>query len=92
MLENLHKVLKKSDFWDRNKDTIINSRQRFIINKLFDGFDGKLQSSKWAKITKCSADTALRDIKDLIEKGILKQVESGGRSTNYELIEEWKIQ
>ena len=63
----------------------MNSRQRLILNKLFDGFDGKLKTSKWAKITKCSADTALRDIKDLIDKGILKQEKSGGRSTNYEL-------
>jgi Fic family protein len=58
-----------------------------MLNKLLDGFDGKLKTSKWAKIAKCSADTALRDIKDLIGKGILKQEESGGRSTNYELIE-----
>lgn len=56
-----------------------------MINKLFDGFDGKLKSSKWAKITKCSTYTALRDIKDLINKGILKQEREGGRSTNYEL-------
>ena len=56
-----------------------------MLNKILDGFDGKLQSSKWAKITKCSPDTALRDIKDLIEKGILKQEKQGGRSTNYEL-------
>ena len=55
-------------------------------NKLLDGFDGK-KTSKWAKIAKCSADTALRDIKDLIEKGILKQEKSGGRSTNYGLID-----
>jgi Fic family protein len=58
-----------------------------VLNRLLDGFDGKLKTSKWAKIAKCSADTALRDIKDLIEKNILKQEESGGRSTNYELIE-----
>lgn len=83
----MQKVLYKSEFWDKHKDTIINNRQRLMLNKLLDGFDGKLKSSKWAKITKCSADTALRDIKDLIEKGILKQEESGGRSTNYELIE-----
>ena len=56
-----------------------------MLNKLFDGFEGKLKSSKWAKITKCSQDTALRDIKDLIEKGILETEKSGGRSTNYEL-------
>jgi Fic family protein len=53
--------------------------------KLLDGFEGKLKSSKWAKIAKCSPDTALRDIKDLIEKGILQQEKAGGRSTNYEL-------
>lgn len=87
----LQRVLKKADFWDRNKEKILNSRQRLILNKLFDGFEGKLQSSKWAKIAKCSADTALRDIKDLIEKGILKQEESGGRSTNYELTDEWRL-
>lgn len=87
----LQRVLKKADFWDRNKETILNSRQRLILNKLFDGFEGKLQSSKWAKIAKCSADTALRDIKDLIEKGILKQEESGGRSTNYELTDDWRL-
>ena len=84
--ETLKRVLQKSDFWDIHKETILNSRQRLMLNKLLDGFDGKLKSSKWAKIAKCSADTALRDIKDLIEKGILRQEESGGRSTNYELI------
>jgi Fic family protein len=81
----IQKVLHKAEFWDKHKETIINGRQRLMLNKLIDGFDGKLKSSKWAKITKCSPDTALRDIKDLIEKGILKQEESGGRSTNYEL-------
>ena len=89
--ETLKGVLIKANFWDKHKETTLNSRQRLILNKLFDGFDGKLKSSKWAKITKCSADTALRDIKDLIEKGILKQEESGGRSTNYELTEEWRM-
>jgi Fic family protein len=85
--ETLKRVLNKAEFWDNHKETILNSRQRFMLNKLLDGFDGKLKTSKWAKIAKCSADTALRDIKDLIGKGILKQEESGGRSTNYELIE-----
>lgn len=56
-----------------------------MLNKLLDGFEGKLQSSKWAKITKTSTDTALRDIRDLIDKGILQQKNEGGRSTNYEL-------
>ena len=79
------KILRKTEFWNKHEDTLINERQRLILNKLFDGFEGKLKSSKWAKITKCSADTALRDIKDLISKGILQQEHSGGRSTNYEL-------
>ena len=83
--ETLKNVLQKSEFWDRHNETELNSRQRLMLNKLLDGFDGKLKTSKWAKIAKCSTDTALRDIKDLIEKGILKQEESGGRSTNYEL-------
>jgi Fic family protein len=83
--QTMQKVLFKSGFWENHKETVINSRQRLMLNTLLDGFDGKLKSSKWAKITKCSPDTALRDIKDLIEKGILKQETSGGRSTNYEL-------
>jgi Fic family protein len=87
--ETLKRVLQKADFWDKNKETVLNSRQRLMLNKLFDGFEGKLKTSKWAKITKSSSDTALRDIKDLIKKGILQQVESGGRSTNYELTETW---
>ncbi|MEN0004006.1 MAG: Fic family protein [Bacteroidota bacterium] len=81
----IERVLRKTRFWDIHKETALNSRQRLMLNKLLDGFKGKLKTSKWAKITKCSQDTALRDIKDLIAKGILKQEESGGRSTNYEL-------
>lgn len=88
--ESLKRILIKTEFWDKHKETKLNSRQRLILNKLFDGFEGKLKSSKWAKITKCSTDTALRDIKDLIEKGILVQDKSGGRSTNYELTIEWR--
>jgi len=84
--KNIEKVLIKADFWDKHKNTELNSRQRLMLNKLLDGFKGKLKTSKWAKITKCSQDTALRDIKDLMKKGILKQEKSGGRSTNYELI------
>lgn len=84
--ESLTRVLQKSAFWDRHQATDLNGRQRLMINKLWDGFEGKLKTSKWAKMTKSSQDTALRDIKDLIEKGILKQEASGGRSTNYELI------
>lgn len=58
-----------------------------MLNKLFDGFEGKLQTSKWAKIAKTSSDTALRDIKDLVEKGILQQTPEGGRNANYELVD-----
>jgi Fic family protein len=83
--EAMSQVLRKSDFWERNKETELNSRQRLMLNKLLDGFDGKIKSSKWAKIAKCSPDTALRDIKDLIKKGILRHEKSGGRSTSYEL-------
>lgn len=85
--ETVKRILDKTHFWDKHKETILNSRQRLLLNKLLDGFDGKLKTSKWAKIAKCSADTALRDIKDLIEKGILKQETAGGRSTNYELVD-----
>lgn len=83
----LQKVISKASFWQTHEQTSLNERQRLMLNKLLDGFEGKLKSSKWAKITKCSSDTALRDIKDLVEKGILKQEEQGGRSTNYLLIE-----
>lgn len=85
--ETLKRILYKTEFWDKHKETILNSRQRLMLNKLLDGFEGKLRTSKWAKITKCSADTALRDIKDLIDKGILEPEGSGGRSTNYELVD-----
>lgn len=81
----LQKILCKTEFWKIHENTELNARQRLMLNKLSDGFDGKLKSSKWAKIAKCSPDTALRDIKDLIEKGILRQEQQGGRSTNYAL-------
>ncbi|MBN1373974.1 Fic family protein [Candidatus Dojkabacteria bacterium] len=82
----LTRVLFKADFWQKHIDTAINDRQRKLLNKLMDDFDGKLTSSKWAKIAKCSKDSAVRDINDLIEKGILQKEPAGGRSTNYELI------
>lgn len=78
-------ILRKAEFWRLHEKTPINERQRKVLNMLFDNFEGKLQSSKWAKINKTSSDTALRDIKDLIEKGILQQTNEGGRSVNYEL-------
>ena len=81
------RILRKAEFWTLHENTAINERQRIILNKLFDGFEGKLQTSKWAKITKVSSDTALRDIKDLVEKNILKESKEGGRNTNYELVD-----
>ena len=81
----LLKVLLKADFWNRHSKTIINERQKQVLNQLLDGFEGKLTSMKWAKMTKCSKDTAIRDINDLINKGILQKQTAGGRSTNYKL-------
>jgi Fic family protein len=72
-------------FWKLHEHTPINERQRLMLNKLFDNFEGVLNTAKWAKIGKCSQDTALRDIQDLIEKGILVKSSQGGRSTNYEM-------
>lgn len=83
---SMQNILLKTEFWEKHKAVLINERQRLMINKLFDDFYGKLTTSKWAKITKTSTDTALRDIKDLMEKGILQQEEAGGRSVNYSLI------
>ena len=82
-----HSVLQKTEFWEKHKDTRINERQRKMINMVFDGFDDILTSSKWAKITRTSSDTALRDIQDLIAKDILEQGKAGGRSVSYR----WKI-
>ena len=79
------RIFRKTEFWKIHESTVFNERQRLVLNKIFEGFDGKLKSSKWAKMAKCSPDTALRDIKDLIDKGILRQEGEGGRSTNYEL-------
>jgi Fic family protein len=83
----LANVFKKARFWEACISTSINERQRMVINKLFDAFEGKLTTSKWSKITKCSQDTAWRDINDLIEKGILIKEAAGGRSTSYLLKE-----
>ena len=86
--DTLSSVMRKADFWDRHHDVIFNERQRKLLNLQFDSFFGKLTSSKWAKIAKCSSDTALNDINDLITKGILKKSDEGGRSTNYILVDE----
>jgi Fic family protein len=79
-------IVRKAEFWKKHEHTPLNARQRLLLNKLFDGFEGKLQTSKWAKIAKTSTDTALRDIKDLVEKGILLQTGEGGRNANYVLV------
>ncbi len=79
----LAKILGKAQFWKAHSGTTLNDRQKHVLNKLLDEFKGNLTSSKWAKITKCSPDTALRDIQDLMQKGILVKGTSGGRSTNY---------
>ena len=78
-------VFKRSQFRESHPSGLMNKRQCLMVNKLFDGFQGKLTSSKWAKITKCSHDTALRDILDLIRQGVLVKDPAGGRSTSYSL-------
>lgn len=83
----LSTVFKKARFWERHASAPLNERQRDIINRLLNGFEGKLTSSKWAKLEKCSPDTALRDISDLLERGILTKDAGGGRSTSYSLAE-----
>jgi len=82
---SLAMVLTKAKFWEEHASAIINDRQKLMINKLLDNFFGKLTTSKWAKITKCSQDTALRDIQDLVRKGVLLKEPGGGRSTSYTL-------
>ena len=83
--ETLAVVMEKARFWEKHKATSLNDRQRIMLNKLLDGFDGKLTSSKWGKITKSSHDSALRDINDLVQRGILVKEPGGGRSTSYVL-------
>jgi len=78
-------VLKKARFWERIRDVPLNERQRLIVNRLLDGFEGKLTSSKYAALAKCSQDTAHRDILVLVERRILVQNPEGGRSTSYSL-------
>ena len=82
----LESVLVKARFWKAHAGESFNERQRNVVNLMVDGFEGKLTSSKWAKLTKCSPDTALRDISDLIARKILMKEEAGGRSTSYTLV------
>lgn len=81
----LDAVLSKARFWQRWALIPLNVRQVKLLNRLLDGFEGKLTSSKWAAIAKCSPDTALRDITDLLTRGVLRKTDAGGRSTGYEL-------
>lgn len=84
--ETLNIVLQKVSFWDKHAATPLNERQRFMINKMQEDFFGKLTSSKWAKMMKCSQDTAGRDIQDLLSKNVLFKEDGGGRSTGYGLV------
>ena len=84
--ESLGGILTQARFWEAQAGTPFNSRQQLILNRLLDGFDGKLTSSKWATLAKCSQDTALRDISDLMARRILEKEEAGGRSTSYLLV------
>ena len=84
-VEKTQRAIQKSLFWQEHRTVALNERQIKVINRLWDGFEGKLNTSKWAKMTKTSAATALRDIQDLVDKGILCRAEEGGRSTHYEL-------
>jgi len=82
----LESAKQKAALFDKLKNTVLNKRQNEMINKLIDGFEGKLTTAKWAKICKCSDDTALRDIDDLINKDVLVRSQEGGRSTAYFLV------
>ena len=84
--DTLAAILKKDSFWDAHASNMLNERQVKILNRLLDGFEGKLTSSKWATMNHCSQDTANRDIRDLIDRGILVRGRAGGRSTSYELV------
>ncbi len=82
----LSTILFKAKFWEKLESEKFNDRQKKVLNKLLDGFEGNLTSSKWAKLGKCSQDTAARDIEDLVKRKILKKSAEGGRSTNYFLV------
>lgn len=78
-------VSQRSAFWTRHAGVAFNARQVRVLRRVLIGFEGNLTAAKWAKLSKCSSDTALRDLNDLIEKGVLRRSESGGRSTSYEI-------
>ena len=80
-------VLDKAQFWQRWAGTPLNARQTLVLNRVLDGMEGKLTNAKWAAIGKCSADTALRDINDLLSRGVLARMDGGGRNTAYTLVQ-----
>jgi Fic family protein len=80
-------VLRKAEFWEAQGQEPFNARQRKVLNRLLDGLEGKLTSSKWARMARCSQDTAYRDILDLVKRGVLAKDQAGGRSTSYSLAE-----
>ena len=82
----LANVIARGNFWAAMGHVHFNERQRAMVNRLLEGFEGKLTAAKWAQISKCSHDTALRDINDLISSGVLVRSAPGGRSTSYDLI------
>jgi Fic family protein len=81
----LSHVLLQARFWEKHASVGLNDRQKLMINRMLDGIEGKMSSSKWAKMAKCSKETAIRDIQDLIGKGLLVKEAAGGRSTSYVL-------
>lgn len=84
----LGSILSKAQFWKSMEGISLNERQRAVVSRVLEGFQGNLTTSKWAKLAKCSPDTALRDILDLVEKGVLAKGPEGGRSTRYSLVKE----
>jgi Fic family protein len=87
----LDQVLAKAKFWQRVATIPMNERQIKVLNRLLDGFEGKLTTSKWAALAKCSSDTALRDITELLQHGVFQKTSAGGRSTSYELTSEREL-
>ncbi|TCU52904.1 Fic/DOC family protein [Novosphingobium sp. PhB57] len=87
----LANVMRKARFWDSMVGQSLNDRQQKVLNRVLNGFEGKLTNAKWAAMTKTSSDTALRDINDLVRRGILQKDSAGGRSAGYSLVDEVKI-
>ena len=85
--ETLSKVLQKARIWGKANEGPVNERQKKVLNRLLDDFQGNLNTSKYAKMTKCSTDTALRDIQALVTRGVLEKTPGGGRSTSYRIVE-----